>query len=527
MDLESNIYQNALPAITDAIHIMADTVRPTIGKGRNVLIEVSRHPFYISTKDSYSIIKNIKFTNPIYKQASRMAKDATDSQNKRSKDGRTAMMLITDAILQEVKKEEPSNHLMLAEQMTALVPMIEKEILSKKKSITISEVKNVASTAADSKVIGEYIQEIYNNVGKDGMIDIESSGTWETHISYIEGVRLPGCGFSSPALVHDPEAKKANRTETTAVYEKPSILITKRKIENLSVINPLLWSLTHLPQDSKLSSDLIIFYNDMNDNVLSELIAVHGKAMNLCLIKAPALFKDSIYEDFAKMTGAKIVSDETGIFWKDLPLAVLGTCGKIIVDQEEMRITGIKDISEHIAYLKTKTDEESKVRLHWLTMKTGILRLGAISEGELSSLRLKTQDAIHSSYLALQDGIVTGAGVSLYDASKILLALNTRAGDILAKALQAPAHQIIINGGRNPENIKGFGGENGFNAKTGRVGNLHVAGIVDSAIVVFNSVKNAVGLASLCLHTSGFVAIPAPTQLELLAMSQQNNQMQF
>ena len=206
------------------------------------------------------------------------------------------------------------------------------------------------------------------------------------------------------------------------------------------------------------------------------------------------MWRDYVFEDFAKCTGATIVEDATGLSFKNLQLSHLGTCGKLIVDEDETVVIGTKDISEHIASLKSKADDDSLLRLSWLTNKSVILKIGANSETDLSYKRLKFSDAIRSSQLALKYGTVTGGGMALKTASDALP--DTIAGNIMKVALKAPRTQICANAGW-PELM------------------LPYKNIVDSAAVVKSAVRNAIGIASTVLTSSALIYIPEPSELEI------------
>lgn len=512
MSHKTNIYEFARKGIANGINICRRAVEGTIGgRGTNAIIRQEFYPFYIQTKDAFSIIQAIKCEDPLEKQAVDMMKDATDSMNKRSKDGRTTMCILTDEILQEAEKSN-LNGLVIEKSLNELLPELERLIDVQTRKITVDEVEAVATTAADSERLGKLIAGIYKKQGKDCMINhIEASGTFDDDVQFSEGVHFTDTGFLSPYMVHDEQAKKEGRTEKKAVYENPAILVTKRKIMTDDDIAPLIDTLLQMQK-----KDLVIFTDDMDSTVATNLVNTHkAGVMNICIVKAPVLWKHYVFEDFAKVTGATIVEDATGVTFKNLALDHLGTCGQITIDKDEVIIVGAQDISEHVAELKAKGDEDSLRRIWWLTTKTATIRLGANNEGELSLLRLKTEDAIHSSQLALNYGIVAGGGVALLNVSGVI------DHPVLKKALEGPARQIRKNAGLAEVNYL-YGGKDvrGIDAKTGQDVDMFKAGIVDSAIVVKNAMRNAIGIASRVLTTNVLIDLPKRTieelQLEIL-----------
>lgn len=484
---KTNIINNSFIGFANGVSIVANAVRGTIGKGSNVVIQQENYPYYILTKDANSIIQSIKLEDPAENQAVLMLRDATDSQNKRSKDGRTAMTLIIDSILQETLKsgEEPAK---INKEIQELLPKIEQMIFKSKNDISEKDIWKVAQTASDSERIGKLLGDIYKKIGKDGIIHVEGSGTWNDFVEYKEGIRFVDAGFISPFMVYDEVARKANKTESKAIYENPRILVTKRKIEKESDISGLI--------DRAIAENraLVIFTDDMDSNLASNIVATHkAKVAKIAIIKAPILWKNYVYEDFAKVTGATVVEESSGINFKNLELSHLGTCDKIIIDKEETVILGGQNIDEHISELKSRGDNDSLLRLSWLTTKTAILKLGANNEGELSFLRLKAEDAVHSSKLALVDGVVMGAGLCLYAISDQLP--DSIGGRILKIALKAPASQILENNLGEPVNIDN---------------------LLDSADVVRNSLRNAIALTSTPLTSTVYISLPPKSQEQLM-----------
>lgn len=527
-NFRTNIHQNALYGISTGVSICADAVKGTMGaKGRNVFIEQEFYPFHIITNDGATIIDNIVLEDPLEKRGHALIKEATDRSNKNAGDGSTTTVVLIDAILKEGMKKG-INTLEIKNSLDECLLLVEKSIDEQKKKITEKEVEQVATIAGESESLGKTLGEIYKLIGRDGIIHLEGSGTYDTSYSFIEGVRFFDTGYLSPFMVHDERAVKEGRKETRAVYENPTILVTKRKIQTINDINPLLQTIEERHQKGELKNkDLVIFTDDMDSGVASLMVKAHKeKIFNILIIKAPTLWKNFVFEDFARITGSTIVEDASGITFSNLKLSHLGTCGKIIVDKEETVVIGISDIKDHIAELQAKGDDDSKLRLSWLTTKTAILKLGANSESELSYLRLKAEDAINASRLALQDGVVIGGGIALLNASKNLP--DTIGGQILSVALWIPFAQILNNAGSTYSATDPiFGGSIGFNAKTGEVSDMWKSGIVDAAKVTKNAVRNAIGVASTILTGSVAISIPRKTSEQVAMEALQNKGLRF
>lgn len=510
--MQDNIHKSALSKLSKGIQKAAEIVGPTMGAaGGNVAVQSKLPPYATTTNDGATIIQSIQLSDPLETIGLNYLKEAVERSNSNSGDGSSTTTVLLNAILQEGIRalgEHKIAPIQLKKELDEAFPLIEKAIDEQTRSISVGDVPAVATIAGENAELATTLGDIYRVIGKDGIIHLEGSGTFDTSYQLIEGVRFQGTGYLSPYMVHDEEAKKTGRKETKAIYEKPSILVTKRKISHLNEINPLLAAL-----QAQNKKNLVIFTDDMDSSVASVLIESHkSHVIDLLIIKAPVLFKNYVFEDFAKITGSTIVEDASGITFKNLQLDHLGTCDTIIVDKEKTTVIGIADITDHLDMLLT--DEtlpvtDRKLRLSWLTTKTAILKLGAKSETELTYLRLKAEDAIHSSRLALRGGIVAGGGVALLDASRQMP--DTIGGNILKTGLKAPIRQIINNRDIMDNEqfyYEGYGGEIGYNAKTGEEVNMFEANIIDAAIVVKRAIQNALGIASTILTISSVITLP-------------------
>jgi chaperonin GroEL len=480
--------KEAIEGMMSSINEVVEFIKPTYGSGgSNIIIESNLNPKHIIANDCWTIIKDLKADYPAQRIALDFLKELISRQDKLSGDSRKTTLLLLNEILKEGYKAD-INKLELKRELDKLIPFIESEIDKQTKEIIVDEVENVATTASESKEIGKLLQEIYQKIGKNGIIQVEGSGTFDTSYRFIDGVRFDMTGYLSSSFAN---------TGTQAVYEKPLILVTKKKITTDDDINPLLREML----DMQERRPLIIFTQDMDINVASMLVDLHksGK-LNVCIIKAPTLWRDYVFEDFAKCVGATIIEDSTGKHFKNMHLSDLGTCDKIIIDTDETILIGTKDISEHIAHLQAKGDNDSQLRLSWLTTKTAILKLGANSETDLSYKLLKTRDAIRSSELALKYGVVQGGGICLWrianDMGNELWKSET--GKMMTLVLSIPLKQIMQNMRLD---------ESDFNKIS--------ENIVDASMVIKMAVRNSLGIASTILTAQGIVYIQDKTPQEI------------
>lgn len=470
--------------IVNGVIKSADAMALTLGSsGANAILDEDFLPGFIITNDGYSILNKIEFKDPLEEIGKRILFDSVGRANTQSGDGSTTTAVLTRAILENgiASKENVTT---IKNSLDECIPLIEKIIDEKKRQISVDEVADVARISSESKELGQMVQKIYQEIGKEGIISLDNSNTFDTYFEIKNGISF-NCGSISPILFN---------SENSCVYKKPLILVTKQKIATVQDVMPLF---DILSKNEK--KEIVIFCDDISDPVSSTLVMNHVKGMfQIAIVKAPIVWKQFIIEDFAIATGATVVSTETGVSLKDVQLEHLGTCGKIIITKNETTLLEIADVSRHIETLKEKGDEDSLRRVAWLSKDAAVVKLGANSSGELKYKHDKVEDAIHAAKLALEDGVVIGGGVTYLDISKQLP--DTVGGNILKNALTEPIKQIARNTNVDIQTvIEKCGGEYGLDAVTGTIVNMNEYGIIDPAKILKNSIRNAISVASTAL----------------------------
>lgn len=481
--------------------------------GINAEIEHYYQPFHMTTNDGKIILDSIHLADKYENIGFEILKEITSRVEKESGNGRKTAVILAGAILTEALEVKKTVSVMEIKKSLEDASVIVLENLDKQsKKITAKDIGKVATIASENEALGKTFQEIYTIIGKDGAVEIDNSGLPETFYEIVDGVRLQHCGFSYPYMANSDKGR-------SAVYLKPDVLIVKEKISNIHQLDGVYAMLT-----AEGKSELVIFCDEI-DLTVSQQIAMLDQGMQrkdgtlfvfkTLVIKAPTLWKDWMFEDFAKITGASIIDPGQGKSLKSFAPQMaasirknarewIGTCDKITTtgvagsQNAETIVTGIKDISDHIKVLLEDGNEQFKLRASWLQTKTAILKLGANSDSELSYLRGKASDARNSSYFALNGGVVPGGGIAYLNSLAGIPA--TVGGKILKEALKSPFMTIIGNSGKNCD-IKLVGGKDGFDSRKGKVVDMYEEGILDTTIVVKNSLIYAISVISTVLTT--------------------------
>jgi len=494
--------KEARDKLMNGVKKASEAVGATLGtSGSNSLISCIERPGHFSTNDGATILGSIKFSDPLEEMGRTILLEAVSRANKASGDGSSTTCVLTSAILEEgmnhIGETSPMD---IKKSLEDCIPLIEKSIKEQTKQISVDEVAQVASISAEDEEIGNRIQEIYQKIGKEGIIDWDISKTTEDSYTIGTGLTIHGATYVSPYMCDvAPDGRFLNGIK----WNNVKILLCRQKITSNEDLNGLMSSL--FQKDIK---ELIIFCDEIEAPIIANLIKTRiERGFKTMVIKMPVLWQDEWWEDLSLATGAKIVSLASGLSLRESKEEDLGTVEHLTVNKEDTFIDGIKDMMLHIANLQAEGSDASKLRAARLNLKTARYFVGAQSESALAYRRLKVEDSINAASCALDNGVVIGGGVALLNAGTYL-SRNNIGGKILQQALQTPIKLIVKNSGKNIEEIGEVGDIFGYNSKTGKVEDLMKAGVVDPASVVLNAIKNAIGVAAMILTIGNVILLP-------------------
>lgn len=507
---KDNVYlgDDARAALMVGVNKVADAVKGTLGAGGyNALIEDFRPPYSVATNDGISVAKSIVLSDQVENMGANLMREIGSKSDKDGGDGTTTSITLAQAILKEGEKLTDSP-MAIKRSLEECLPIILKSIDEQTKEITVADVGKVASISAEDEKVGQLIQEVYEKIGKDGILYPDVSKTPNDYYEIGTGVKIDEASMVSPLMSDIDE--RGTYTKSASLKD-PKILITKQKIGAALQLEPIV---NGLYQEGV--RDLVVFCDEIEGSVVSELIMTrNGKAsFRVVVIKLPTIWKDEWFEDLSKMTGATIIDPSLGLALKDANITYLGTCGNVVTGRYETYLDGIKDLTGYIAELNKGSDED-KIRAARLNTRTARLYVGADSDTALTYKRLKVEDARNAAWQALHHGVVAGGGVALANAAMEMP--DTIGGKILKQALSSPFKQIVINAGDDPTSFFTptfmeirFGKENveGYNAKNNTLCNMHVIGIIDPAKIVKNAITNAISVAATVLTTKVIITLP-------------------
>ncbi len=509
-----------------------DAVKVTFGpKGRNVVIEKNYGAPTI-THDGVTVAEAVDLGNEDdetlgYQLGAKLIKTAAQKLNKVAGDGTTTVTVLTYNIIAEANKLIAAGHnpMDLRKGIEAAGAEVVKGINKTAEQIAgdSTKVAEVATISAGDAEIGKLIADVISKIGKDGVVTVEQGQGLEMQSEITEGYTYDK-GYASPFFVTDTQRQEAT-------FDKPSILITDKKLSAVSDIVPFLEKMAQTGR-----KDLVLIAEDVEGEALSVLVLNKLKGVfNTLVLKAPSFGEQrkAVMEDIATLTGATVVSGEKGMSLEDSGLEVLGQARKIIATKDQTTIINgsgsSHEVKERIAEIKSQAEaatsdyetEQLEKRAAALAGRVAVIKVGGATETEIDEKKYRVDDAVAATKAALDEGIVPGGGVTLVNLAKNIKSKNAGA-DILRAALKAPFTQIMENAGLNSQallaQVEASKDGQGINVMTPEKGiiDLKQAGVIDPARVTREAVQNAVSIAATTI-TMGALIVELPNKDEAAA----------
>ncbi|MFZ5808371.1 MAG: chaperonin GroEL [Chloroflexota bacterium] len=505
--------------------ILATAVVTTLGpKGRNVAVD-RKFGSPTITHDGVTVAKEIELEDPFENMGAQLLKEAATKTNDIAGDGTTTSTVLAHSIVTEGMKNlaAGANPMLLKRGIEAATKAVSEKIRDQAIEITTKgEIANVASISAQDRAIGELIAEVMDKVGKDGVITVEESKGLEFETEYVEGMQFDR-GYISPYFITDPEHMEA-------VINDAFLLIHDKKISAAQDIVPILEKMVQIGK-----RDLVIIAEDVDGEALATLVLNKLRGMlNVVAVKAPGFGdrRKAMLQDIAILTGATVISDETGRKLESTTIADLGKAEKVVVTKDDTTVVGGKgdpaQIKGRIEQIRVEMEkstsdydrEKLNERLAKLSGGVAIIRVGAATETELKEKKHRVEDALSATRAAVEEGIVPGGGVALVNAMSAIDGLKMDSEDaqigvnIVRKALEVPLRKIAENAGKDGsvilENVRRVQKEKksqniGYNVLSEEYVDMVKDGVIDPAKVTRGALENAASIAAMILTTEALV----------------------
>jgi len=505
---------DARASLVTGVNTLANAVRVTLGpKGRNVVIQKA-YGAPVITKDGVSVAKEVELEDALENMGAQMVKEVASRTADDAGDGTTTATVLAQGIVTEGMKYVTAgmNPMDIKRGIDKAVSSIVAELSAMSKPCdTQTEIAQVGSISANSDTtIGGIIAEAMERVGKNGVITVESGKGLEDELDVVEGMRFDR-GYLSPYFIN-------NQDRQLVEMETPYVLLVDKKITNIRDILPV------LEGAAKAGKPILIVSEDIEGEALATLVVNSARGVvKACAVKAPGFGdrRKEMLNDLAILTGATVVSDDTGLTLDKVTGEHLGSAERVEVTKDHTTVvngSGSKEaIAERISVIETQIEgsesdydrEKLEERLAKLDGGVAVIRVGAATEVEMKEKKDRIDDALHATHAAVEDGIVAGGGVALLRAKQnagIITGLNADqdAGiAIVMSAIESPLRQITSNAGDSSDvvvaNILAGTGDFGYNAATGEYGDMIELGIIDPTKVTKTALVNAASIASLLL----------------------------
>jgi len=506
--------------ILEGLSKLAATVKVTLGPtGRNVILQKSFGSPRV-TKDGVTVSKEIELAEPFQNMGAKMANEVASKTSDVVGDGTTTATVLAEAIYAEGLKNVTAgaNPMAIKRGIEAAVRSAVESILGQSVKVKGDDIAKVGAISANGNdEVGRLLAEALDEVGTEGIIEVEEGNSLETEKEVVEGMQFDK-GYISPYFMTNPNTLEC-------VLEDAHILIYEKKLSNVRDLVPL------LEKQASVGKPLLIIAEDVEGEALAALVVNKLRGvLNICAVKAPGFGdrRKALLGDIAILTGGKMISEDLGLKIENVQLSDLGEARKIIVDKDATTIiegvgkkSEIKGRCDQLRSMieKTTSDydrEKLQERLAKLTGGVAIIRVGGATETEVKERKDLVNDAFHATRAAVEEGVVPGGGVVFLRAIDAVKKARDRARgdekigcDIIARALEAPTRQIAANcgqdGGVVVSEVLGRSGKIGYDARTGEFVDMFKAGIIDPTKVARIALENAASIAGLMLTTQVLV----------------------
>jgi chaperonin GroEL len=513
--------ETAHARLVRGMNVLADAVRVTLGpKARTVVLEKSwGAPMVINS--GVVVAKEIELADAFENMSAQMLREVAAKTSEAAGDGTTTATLLAAGIVAEGMKYVSAgmNPMDLKRGIDQAVEAVVAELKRMARPCgTRKEIAQVGSISANNDAsIGEMIAEAMEKVGREGVITVEDGKGLANELEVVEGTQFDR-GFLSPYFINSPEKQRV-------VLEDVLLLLHDKKISSIRELLPLL---EHV---AKVGKPLLVIAEEVEGEALATLVVntLRG-VIRSCAVKAPGFGdrRKAMLEDLAVLTGGQVVSEEAGLTLEKAEPTVLGRAKRVEIDKDDTTIIGgagdPKAIDARVAQIKQQVEEATsdydKEKLQERAAKlaggVALIRVGAATETEMKERKSRTEDALHATRAAVEEGILPGGGVALLRARTALERLSGANSDqdagmrIVRRALEDPLRQIVRNAGAEPsvvvQRVADGAGNFGFNAASGEYGDLVAMGVLDPAKVTRTALQNAASIAGLVLTTDCMIA---------------------
>ncbi len=493
----------------------------TLGpSGRNVLLNrMFSAPVVCS--DGVTIAKEVELPDPYENMGAQLVKEAASKTNDNVGDGTTTSIVLAQSLVRNgfMNVAAGANGLALKEGMAKAVEAVTGEL--QKMAIPVKDrdqIQRIAALSAHEEAIASLLAEAMDKVGRDGVITIEESKTLVDELDIVEGVKVDR-GYISPHFINDSQRMEV-------ALDEPLFLLTDQKLSASNDIVPLMEKVIEAGR-----RPLVIIAEDVEGEALATLVVNKMRGNLSCVaVKAPGFGdrRKALLEDMSIVTGATVISPDSGLRLDATELAHLGNARRFVALKDDSTIVegrGSQEaIKDRVDQLRVQIDgttsdydrEKLEERRAALVGGVAVLKVGGATEPEVKERKSRTEDALSATRAAVEEGIVPGGGVAVVRTEAVLEELEKQHDGaealgirLVRESLCAPLLRISANAGHSAEvvldKVRTSEGDWGFDAEKGDYCHLIERGIVDPVKVTRSALENACSVAGMMLTTQAII----------------------
>ena len=511
MNKELQFDKDARVSMLKGMEILAKAVGSTLGpKGKCVVIDEAVDGKPLVTKDGVTVAKSIQLKNKFENLGVQLLREASVRSLELSGDGTSTATVIAYAMIKQAQKliEEGLDPIQIKNGIkdaaeTALQALKESAI-----PVTDDDLEKIATISANNdSEIGKLIADTFKQIGRDGVVTVEESPSVKTYTEIINGMQFER-GYESPYFATDP-------IKGICTLENCYVLLTDHKVQLMRDIVPI------LEIAARESRPILLIAQDYDDEVIQNLkLNKLRNILQVCAVKCPSYgdYRKDILDDLAILTGATVISYESGIELPKVTEAMLGRCEKVTITKETTTlIKGAgsqelinKRVEQIRNQLKTLSDSLDRdflkefyaQRIAKLTGGVARIYVGGTTELEMREKKDRIDDAVCATKAAIEEGYVPGGGISFVNIADCCDNINSEYNSILLIGLYAVLTQIVESCGESIDNMKpGLG----FDANKEEWVDMIKSGIINPVKSDRLALENALSVLNLYLSTSCLV----------------------
>lgn len=511
MNKELQFDKDARVSMLKGMEILAKAVGSTLGpKGKCVVIDEAVDGKPLVTKDGVTVAKSIQLKNKFENLGVQLLREASVRSLELSGDGTTTATVIAYAMIKQAQKliDEGLDPIQIKNGIkdaaeTALQALKESAI-----PVTDDDLEKIATISANNdSEIGKLIADTFKQIGRDGVVTVEESPSVKTYTEIINGMQFER-GYESPYFATDP-------IKGICTLENCYVLLTDHKVQLMRDIVPI------LEIAARESRPILLIAQDYDDEVIQNLkLNKLRNILQVCAVKCPSYgdYRKDILDDLAILTGATVISYESGIELPKVTEAMLGRCEKVTITKETTTlIKGAgsqelidKRVDQIRNQLKTLSDSLDRdflkefyaQRIAKLTGGVARIYVGGTTELEMREKKDRIDDAVCATKAAIEEGYVPGGGISFVNIADCCDNINSEYNSILLIGLYAVLTQIVESCGESIDNMKpGLG----FDANKEEWVDMIKSGIINPVKSDRLALENALSVLNLYLSTSCLV----------------------